>query len=197
MRTAPASTSPIRGRPAPGESSDEEGESAGEGDVDQRRLQLYERSKLRYFYAVAEFGSAAAAAHAYAECDGLEFERSANKLDLRFVPDGQSFEGREPCDVATTVLPAVACCMSTCGSLMFDLFALDHLSVCAAGITGCGLAGNTSQADSGFPSQACQLFSRLDPGSHCSKRLSCRRRRCPRAMRRRRRSRPRRYSTRA
>jgi len=95
--------------------------------VDQRRLQLYERSKLRYFYAVAEFGSAAAAAHVYAECDGLEFERSANKLDLRFVPDGQSFEGREPRDVATTVLPAVACCMSACGNLMFDLFALDGI----------------------------------------------------------------------
>ena len=77
--------------------------------MDQRRLQLYERSKLRYYYAVAEFGSAAAAAHAYAECDGLEFERSANKLDLRFVPDEQSFEGREPRDVATTVPPVLVC----------------------------------------------------------------------------------------
>ena len=50
--------------------------------MNQRRLQLYERSKLRYYYAVAEFGSAAAAAHVYAECDGLEFERSANRCAL-------------------------------------------------------------------------------------------------------------------
>lgn len=49
------------------------------GEVDQRRLQLYERAKLRYYYAIAEFGSAAAAAHVYVECDGLEFERSANR----------------------------------------------------------------------------------------------------------------------
>ncbi|KAK9840918.1 hypothetical protein WJX81_000303 [Elliptochloris bilobata] len=82
------------------------GEALGDdsGDlVDQRRLQLYERSKLRYHYAVAEFGNAAAAAHVYAECDGLEFERSANRLDLRFVPEEQSFAGRQPRDVATEV----------------------------------------------------------------------------------------------
>eukprot|EP00955_Chlamydomonas_euryale_P018735 199920-Chlamydomonas_euryale.AAC.1 len=49
----------------------------------------------RYYYAIAEFDSVATAATVYTECDGLEFERSACKFDLRFVPDEQSFEGRQ------------------------------------------------------------------------------------------------------
>jgi len=60
-------------------------EDDGSGEVDQRRLQLYERAKLRYYYAIAEFGSAADAAHVYAECDGLEFERSANRCAWQWV----------------------------------------------------------------------------------------------------------------
>ena len=39
----------------------------------------------------------------YSQCDGLEFERSSCRLDLRYVPDDQSFEGREVRDVATEV----------------------------------------------------------------------------------------------
>ena len=58
-------------------------------EVDQRRLQLYERSRLRYYYAVVECGDVRTAAHLYAECDGIEFLRSACKLDMRFVPDEQ------------------------------------------------------------------------------------------------------------
>ena len=50
---------------------------------------------LRYYYAIAEFDSVATSSQVYAECDGLEFERSACKFDLRFVPDDQSFKGRK------------------------------------------------------------------------------------------------------
>lgn len=53
------------------------------------QLRMYERSKLRYYYAVIECDSVASAARVYTECDGLEFELSACKFDLRFVPDEQ------------------------------------------------------------------------------------------------------------
>ena len=65
-------------------SSDDSG-----NEVDQRRLQLYERSRLRYYYAVVDCQDVRTAAHLYAECDGIEFLRSACKLDMRFVPDEQ------------------------------------------------------------------------------------------------------------
>lgn len=39
----------------------------------------------------------------YNECDGMEFEHSACKFDLRFVPDEQSFEGRQVRDTATQI----------------------------------------------------------------------------------------------
>ena len=70
------------GHPSPEDdsSADEDDSSAGEdddgGEVDQRRLLLYERSKLRWYYAVDEFGSVEAAAHIYDNCDGMEFLKS-------------------------------------------------------------------------------------------------------------------------
>lgn len=65
-------------------SSDDSG-----NEVDQRRLQLYERSRLRYYYAVVDCQDVRTAAHLYTECDSIEFLRSACKLDMRFVPDEQ------------------------------------------------------------------------------------------------------------
>eukprot|EP00741_Cyanophora_paradoxa_P009007 tig00001428_g8720.t1 len=41
-------------------------------------------------------------------CDGLEYGRSSNVLDLRFVPDGQDFSERKMRDVATEVPPKYA-----------------------------------------------------------------------------------------
>ena len=91
--------------------SDGEDDAGGEGDtgddddadeVDQEALRLYERSKLRWFYAVAECDSARTAAHLYAECDGMEFQLSACKFDLRFVPDAQV---RPPTPCACVLVP--------------------------------------------------------------------------------------------
>lgn len=49
------------------------------------RLRAYERSKLRWYYAIAEFDSARTASAVYEGCDGIEFARSSNVMDLRRV----------------------------------------------------------------------------------------------------------------
>ncbi|KAF0684146.1 Aste57867_23876 [Aphanomyces stellatus] len=58
---------------------------------DKEKLRAYELEKLRYYYAVANFNSVAAAAAVFEQCDGLEYETSSNLLDLRFVPDDVTF----------------------------------------------------------------------------------------------------------
>lgn len=61
---------------------------------DQEKLRQYELQRLKYFYAIAEFDSVGTASHIYRECDNMEFQGSGNVLDLRFVPDDQSFGER-------------------------------------------------------------------------------------------------------
>ncbi|PWN18476.1 hypothetical protein BCV69DRAFT_285102 [Microstroma glucosiphilum] len=61
------------------------------GEFDEEALRKYQLDRLRYYYAVATFDSAAAARHVYDEVDGTEMERTANVFDLRFVPDGMEF----------------------------------------------------------------------------------------------------------
>ncbi|KAK6153487.1 hypothetical protein DH2020_013126 [Rehmannia glutinosa] len=58
------------------------------------------QSVVLYYYAVVECDSSATADYLYNSCDGVEFERSANKLDLRFIPDSMDFK-HQPRDVAT------------------------------------------------------------------------------------------------
>jgi hypothetical protein len=71
---------------ADGDSDD--GSSEEGGDLDPDRVLMYEKSKLRWYYAVVECDSANVAAAIYEACDGLEFERSASKFDLRWVDGG-------------------------------------------------------------------------------------------------------------
>eukprot|EP00850_Spirogloea_muscicola_P000296 SM000001S04698 [mRNA] locus=s1:1716128:1720348:- [translate_table: standard] len=78
-------------------------DSQGEGETDMEQLRAYEKSKLRYYYAVVECDSPATGGALYRACDGMEFERSANTLDLRFIPDAMSFKARQLRDQSTDV----------------------------------------------------------------------------------------------
>jgi len=71
-----------------------------EKGFDPLALRKYELQKLRYFYAVIYCDSIATASHLYDEYDGFEYENSAFKLDLRFVPDEVIFPDK-PKEVCT------------------------------------------------------------------------------------------------
>ncbi|KAK7360255.1 hypothetical protein VNO77_02238 [Canavalia gladiata] len=75
-------------------------EDSGNDDIDNEKLREYEKSRMRYYYAVVECDSSTTADYIYKECDGLEFIQSSNALDLRFIPDNMEFK-HPPRDVAT------------------------------------------------------------------------------------------------
>lgn len=69
-------------------------------DFNEGQLRKYQLERLRYFYAVITCDSRETAAAIYKQCDGTEFEMSANFLDLRYIPEGVSFDADEPADSA-------------------------------------------------------------------------------------------------
>lgn len=82
------------------DSDDDEEEEKDDDEMDNEKLRAYEMSRLRYYYAVVECDSSATADYLYKTCDGVEFERTSNKLDLRFIPDSMEFK-HQPRDIAT------------------------------------------------------------------------------------------------
>ena len=72
----------------------------GDAALDPEKLRAYELSRLRYHYAIVTCSSASTAQHLYSELDGSELESTANKLDLRFVPDSAAFAAEDERDRA-------------------------------------------------------------------------------------------------
>ncbi|KAJ0098230.1 hypothetical protein Patl1_29164 [Pistacia atlantica] len=103
---------------------DDEDKNSDEEDndeIDEEKLRAYEKSRLRYYYAAVECDSSATADYLYKACDGVEFERSSNKLDLRFIPDSMEFK-HPPRDVAREA-------PTNYGGLDFYTKALQHSNV--------------------------------------------------------------------
>ncbi|XP_065201552.1 ESF1 homolog [Planococcus citri] len=82
-----------------GDSEYDSDENAEEGDrFHMERMRKYQLNRLKYYYAIATFDSPETADYVYTNCNGVEYESSGVRLDLRFVDDDTTFD-QEPKDI--------------------------------------------------------------------------------------------------
>jgi hypothetical protein len=66
-------------------------------------LRKYQLERLKYYYAIIETDSIETARYIYKECDGREFEKSCNVLDVRYVPNDVKFDSGAVVEQATSL----------------------------------------------------------------------------------------------
>lgn len=78
-------------------------EDDGKEDYDSKALRRYQLQRLRYYYAVVKCDSVETARLIYQNCDGTEYESTANIFDLRYVPDDMEFDDNEAKDTCSKI----------------------------------------------------------------------------------------------
>lgn len=78
-------------------------EDDGKEDYDSKALRRYQLQRLRYYYAVVKCDSVETARLIYQNCDGTEYESTANIFDLRYVPDDMEFDDDEAKDTCSKI----------------------------------------------------------------------------------------------
>lgn len=78
-------------------------EDDGKEDYDSKVLRRYQLQRLRYYYAVVKCDSVETARLIYQNCDGTEYESTANIFDLRYVPDDMEFDDDEAKDTCSKI----------------------------------------------------------------------------------------------